>query len=242
MPAVTDPSPRLRARIAGVFELLEGPTSLLGQMVIPGSLIVAGDAAATANGILANEGLYRLGIALSLVAVVFHLAWGLLLNDLLRVVDRTVARFAVFVLMVNSALQAVAGLLFFGPLVVLRNTDPLAAFNPGQLDALSFVFLRLNTQTYNVFLAFFGVWLVAIGYLVFRSTFMPRLIGVGLMLEGLGWCAYFSPPLGVAIFPVIAAFGLIGELPLALWLLVRGVNAERWNAQAARSESAISAR
>ena len=228
-------SPRVTARVAGVFELLEGAGSVLGQQVIPGMVIVGRDAAATANNVLANEALYRWGIALSLFAVVFHVAWGLLLYDLLRVVNRTVARFSVLMLVVGAALQALTGLLLLAPLVLLGNSDALAAFTSDQLRALALVFLRLNTQSYDVFLAFFGVWLVAIGFLIFRSTFMPRLIGAGLVLEGLGWIAYFSPPIGVALFPVTAFFGLFGELPLIAWLLIKGVNAERWHAQAAAS-------
>jgi hypothetical protein len=228
-------SPRLTARVAGVFELLEGAASVVGQQVIPGMVIVGRDAAATANNILANEALFRAGVAISLIAVVFHVAWGLLLYDLLRVVNRAVSLFAAFMLLVGSAVQAITGLLLLAPLVVLGNTDALAGFTSDQLRALALVFLRLNTQAYDVFLAFFGVWLVAIGFLVFRSTFMPRFIGVGLMLEGLGWMLYFSPPIGVALFNVTALFGLFGELPLVAWLLIKGVNAERWHAQAAAS-------
>lgn len=228
-------SPKARARLSGVFELIEGQSSVFGQMTIPGMLIVTSDAAATANGILANEGLYRLAIALSLIAVVFHLAWGLMLNDLLGVVDRTVARFALLLLGVSSAVQVVAALLLFGPLAVLRGTTPLEAFNTAQLQSLAYVFLRLNDHAYNVFLALFGVWLAAIGYLVFSSTFLPRLIGLGLILEGLGWCAFFAPPIGNAIFPVIIAFGVIGELPLLLWMLIRGVDNEKWRQRAAES-------
>jgi len=228
-------SPRLTARVAGVFELLEGSASVFGQMIVPGMLVVGRDAAATANNILANEALYRLGIAVSLMAVVFHVVWGLLLYDLLRVVNRTVASFSLLMLVVGACLQAVTGLLLLGPLVVLSAGDALAGFTSDQLHAQAFVFLRLNTQAYDVFLAFFGVWLAAIGYLIFRSTFLPRAIGAGLILEGLGWMAYFSPPLGVALFPVTVFFGLFGELPLIAWLLIKGVNAERWKAQAALS-------
>ena len=206
-------------------------------MVVPGMLIVSRDAAATADNILANENLYRLGIAFALVAVVFGLAGGLLLTDLLRVVDRRIARFAVFMLLLSGGLEAIRGLLLFGPLIVLRNTDALRAFTGEQRQALAVMFLRLNAIADNIFLAFFGVWLIAIGYLVFRSTFLPRFIGVGLMLEGLGWTAFFSPPLGAAIFPIIVAFGLVGELALGLWLVIRGVNSDRWRAQAARAQT-----
>ena len=233
--AVEGLSPRSRARLAGVFEVFEGVTGVIGQNIVPGMVLVGRDATATANNILANENLYRLGIVSALVAVILHLAWGLLLNDLLRVVNATVARFSVFVLLVGAAMQAVAGMLLLVPLLFLRGGDSLAAFSQDQLNALALVFLKLNAQANDIFLAFFGVWLVLIGYLIFRSTFLPRLIGVGLMLEGLGWAAFVSPPLGAALFTVTALFGIVGELPLGLWLLVRGVDPDRWRAQAARS-------
>jgi len=227
--------PRLRARLAGVFEVIEGTTGTLGQVVIPGMLIIGRDAAATASNILSGEGLFRLGIALALVAVVFHLAWGLLLYDLLRVVSPTVARFSAFILVMSSAVQAVAALVLFAPLVVLHAGESLGAFSTDQLQALALAFLKLYGQANDVFLAFFGIWLATIGYLIFRSTFLPRVIGVALMLEGLGWATFLSPPVGVALFPLIAALGVLGEIPLTLWLLVKGVDPERWREQAIAS-------
>jgi hypothetical protein len=230
---VHDWTPRARARLTGVFELLEGTTSVVGTMVVPGMVVVSRDAAATANNILANEGLYRFGIAVAVSCIVFHVAWGLLLYELLRVVDRTVARFTLVLLAVGTAVQAVTTLLQIAPLVVLRSTEPLAAFTPEQLQDIALVFLRLNTQSNYVFLTLFGVWLVAIGWLVMRSTFLPRLIGIGLILEGVGWIAYIVPSVGLALFPVIAVFGVAGELALTFWLLVRGVDDARWREVAA---------
>ena len=125
------------------------------------------------------------------------------------------------------------------PLLFLHGGDSLAAFSQDQLNALALVSLKLNTQANDIFLAFFGVWLVLVGYLIFRSTFLPRLIGVGLMLEGLGWAAFVSPPLGAALFTVTALFGVIGELPLGLWLLIRGVDPDRWRAQARCQETCV---
>jgi hypothetical protein len=146
-----------------------------------------------------------------------------------------VARFAVYLVFVYCALQAVTALMLFGPLVILKNPGPLGALTTDQLQALGLVFLRMNRQAEYVYLAFFGFTLIATGFLIFRSTFMPRFIGVGLMLEGLGWAAYVSPPVGVALFPVIVAFGVFGELSLGFWLLLRGVDEERWRVQAAIS-------
>src|SRR3954470_3271066 len=203
-------SPRTPAPLAGVFELLEGTTSVAGQMLLLGSL-VARDPAVTAANILANEPAFRLGVALSLLAVVLHLAWGYLLYELLKIVNRPVATFSVILLAVSSAVQAITALVAVGALVALLAGDGLGVAAE-QRAAIAQIFMRLNAQSNNIFLALFGFWLIAIGYLVFRSTLIPRFIGIALVLEGLGWALYVWPPLGVALFPVIAFFGVFGEL------------------------------
>src|SRR3954471_6786213 len=160
-------SPRMTARLAGVFELLEGATSVAGQMILLGSL-VARDPAVTAANILANEPAFRLGIALSLLAVVLHLAWGYLLYELLKIVNRPVARFGVILLAVSSAVQAITALMAIGALVTVLAGDGLG-IAAEQRAAIAQIFMRLNAQSNNVFLALFGFWLITIGYLVFRS-------------------------------------------------------------------------
>ena len=212
-----------KARLAAVFELLEGTTSTYGQLTVISGMVVAGDALATANNVRANETLFRFAIALSLLSVVFHIAWGVLLYDLLKAANALVARYMLVALAVTAVLQVVAALPTFAALIALAPGDALAAFTPEQRDALAFVFLRSNLRAYDIYLAFFGVWLISIGYLFFRTNLIPRLISVGLMLEGLAWMAYLSPPLGAMLFPVVIAFGLIGELPLEIYMLVRGV-------------------
>jgi len=224
-------SPRATARLAGVFELLEGATSVVAQMVLLDSF-VAREPAITAANILANEPAFRLGVALSLVTVVLHLAWGYLLYELLKIVSRPVARFGVLLLVVSSTLQAITALLAMGALVTLLAGDGLGV-PPEQRAALAQVFMRLSAQSNNFFLAIFGFWLISIGYLVFRSTLIPRLIGVALVLEGIGWVTYAWPPLAVALLPVIAVFGVFGELALTAWLLIRGMDSQRWRALAA---------
>ncbi|HYK98465.1 MAG TPA: DUF4386 domain-containing protein [Candidatus Acidoferrales bacterium] len=226
-------SPRATARVAGVFEVLEAWFSLAGQQLLTGAVVNIHDATATANNILGNETLYRAAVAAGLLAVVWHLVWGYLLYDLFKVIDRTVARFSLLLLVISSTLQAVTGILLFGPLVILRS-DALASFTQEQREALSLVFLRLNTISMDIFIAFFGCWLIAIGYLVYRSGFMPRFIGAALAIEGLGWMTYLSPPVGTALFPVIAFFGIFGELFFAGWLLIKGVDNEKWRAAALR--------
>ncbi|HUQ42744.1 MAG TPA: DUF4386 domain-containing protein, partial [Candidatus Limnocylindrales bacterium] len=205
-----------------------------GQMVVFGSLL-ARDPATTAANILANESFFRLGVAASLIAVVLHVAWGYLLYELLKFVNAAVARFSLVLLVVGAAVQAVTALMAVGALSTLLAGDTLTGFGADQRNALAQIFMRLNAQSNNVFLALFGFWLVTIGYLVFRSTFVPRLIGLALVIEGIGWTFYVWPPVGVALFPAIAFFGIFGELALTGWLLIRGVDPDRWRAVEAAS-------
>ena len=225
-------SPRAKARLAGIFELLEGLTSTFGQVNVLGRLIVVGNAAATAANILEHETLFRLGFASSLFGVAFHLGWAFLFYQLFRPVNRGVSFCAVLVILVGCAIQAVAALLYLAPLLVLTAGSSLNAIPEHQLQALAYVFLKLNGLAFDTYLVFFGIWCVLTGYLIFRSTFLPRILGVLLAINGFGWMTFMSPPLGHYLFPIIAVASGLAEIPLQLWLLIFGVNNERWKAQA----------
>jgi len=228
-------SPKAKARLAGVFEALEGFTSSYGQMTVLGQLMVAGNAAATAANILQHETLFRLGFASSVLGVVFHLAWAFLFYQLLRPVSRNVSVFALLVILVCCALQVITALLYLAPLLVLHAGNSLSAFTQEQLHALAYMFLKLNGLAIDTNLVFFGLWCVLTGYLIFKSTFMPRILGVLLAIDGLGWMMFMWPPLGHYLFlPIGIACG-VAEIPLQLWLLIFGVNNERWKAQAAEA-------
>jgi hypothetical protein len=224
-------SPKVKARLAGVFQVLEGLTSAFGQVNVLGRLLVVGNAAATAENILQHETLFRLGFASSLFGVVFHLAWAFLFYQLFRPVNRSVSLCAVFVILICCALQAVTALLYFAPWLLLSAGSSLSAFTQQQLQALAYMFLRLNGLTFDTTLVFFGLWCVLTGYLIFRSTFLPRILGVLLAIDGLGWMTFIWPSLGHYLFPGIAVASGLGEIPLQLWLLIFGVNNERWKAQ-----------
>lgn len=226
-------SPRSLARMAGVFQLLEAMTAGFGLVIVPSKLVVAGNAAATAANILGHEPLFRLGFASSLIGVVCHIVWALLMFDLLKHVNRRVSLLAVFVILVGSAIQAVTSLFYVAPLLVLKGGSALSAFTAVQSQALAYTFLRLNAYAFDIYLVFFGLWCVLIGFLIFKSNFMPRILGVLLAISGLGWAMFLSPPLATHLFvPYIAAASAIGEIPLLLWLLVFGVNDQRWKEQA----------
>ncbi len=225
-------SPRRKARIAGVFEALEGLSSASGQVLILGRFIVAGNAAATAANILARPSLYTFGFALSFLGVLFHVAWAFLFFELFKPVNRSLSFFALVLSSVGCALQAVTGLLYLGPLVVLQGGSAFSAFTQPQLQALAYLLLRLNARAFDLYLVVFGVWCVVIGYLIFRSRFLPRVLGVLLAVDGVGWALYIVPPLAQHLFPVIAAISALSEFPLQLWLLIVGLNERRWKEQA----------
>ena len=225
-------SPRLKARMAGVCQLLEALTAAFGIVIIPGKLVVAGNAAATAANILGHERLFWLGFVLSLIGVAFHIAWALLMYELLSPVNRSLSRLAAFVILVGCAIQAVTSLLYLASLIILQSGSSLSAFTPEQLQALALVFLRVKDYAFQIYLVFFGAWCFLIGGLIFKSTFLPRILGVLLAISGLGWMTYLYPPLTHHVYPFIVAASALGEIPLELWLIVMGVNAQRWQEQA----------
>jgi hypothetical protein len=232
MERIAEASPQFKARMAGVFQLLEALTTGFGQVIVLSWLVVVGNAAATAANILGHERLFWLGFASSLFGVAFHIAWAFLLYELLKPVNRSLSLFAAFVILVGCAVQALTSLLYLAPLLVLQGGRSLSAFTPEQLQALAFMFTKLNTYAFDIYLVFFGFWCILIGYLIFRSTFLPRILGVLLTISGLGWVIYLSPPLAHNVYPFIATASAIGEIPLELWLIVMGVNVQRWKEQA----------
>ncbi len=236
--SITESSPRLKARIAGVFQLLEGLTATYGEVIVLGKVVVAGNAAATAANILSHERLFWLGFASSLIGVGFHIAWALLMYELLKPVNRSLSLLAAFFILVGCAMQALSSFLYLAPLLILQSGSPASAFTPEQLQALALLFLKLNQYAFNIDLVFFGIWCVLTGYLIFRSTFLPRILGVLLTISGLGYVLYLYPPLAYYLFvPYIAAAAALGEIPLELWLIVMGVNVQRWKEQAIAARS-----
>jgi hypothetical protein len=233
MERILEPSPRFKARMAGVCQLLEALTATFGQVIVRDKLVVAGNAAATAANILGHEPLFWLGFASSLIGVAFHIAWAALMYELLKPVNRSLSLLAMFVILVGCAIQALTSFLYLTPLLILKAGSSLSAFTPEQLQALALMFLKLNAYAFNIDLVFFGLWCVLTGYLIFRSTFLPRIQGVLLTIGGLGFLTYLYPPLAYRLFfPYIAIASAFGEIPLELWLIVMGVNARRWKEQA----------
>jgi Domain of unknown function (DUF4386) len=231
MEPIAEASPRFKARIAGVFYLL---TFLTGgaALSVSGKLVVSGDAAVTAANILAHGPRFWLGFTFNLLLIACYLAVTALFYELFKPVNRSLSLLAAFFSLVGCAIQAFAFVFYSAPWAVLRGAPYLSVFKVEQQQALALTFVRLNVQAYDIGLVFFGFYCLLIGYLIFRSTFLPRLLGAGMMFAGLGWLTFLFPPLAGYLSPYILLPGLLGEGSLTLWLLAFGVNDQRWKEQA----------
>ena len=238
MKPIGETSPRLKARIAGVFYLLEMLTGGFAILFVGGRLFVSGDAAATATNILAHLSLFQLGFAANLIQFACYVAVTGLFYDLLRPVNKGLSLLAAFFSLVGCTIGAVSCLFYFAPVVILGGAQYLNVFKVEQLQALALMFLKLYGQCFNISFVFFGFYCLLIGYLIFRSTFLPRILGAGMAFAGLGWLTFLSPALAHHLVPYILAAG-IGEISLTLWLLVAGVNAQRWKEQAGTAQASI---
>ena len=227
-------SPLFKARIAGVCWLMTFVTSGFAMSVFT-RLVVSDNAAVTATNLLAHEGLFRSGTALILISTAFYVAVTLLIYELLKPVNRTVSLLAAFFSLVGCAVGALACLFDLAPLVLLRGGTYLSVFTAEQLQALALVFLKVRLMANdNIGLVFFGLHCLLIGYLILRSTFLPRIIGALMLFAGFGWLTFLLPALATGLSPYNMIPGAIGELSLTLWLLVKGVNLARWKEQAGR--------
>ena len=225
-------SPRFKARITVVFYLLTILTGIFAQAFVSGRLVVDGDAAATAANILAHRGLFQLGFAVYLIEMTCQIAMTALLYGLLKPAGRSVSLLAAFLGLAGCIIKTFSRVFFLAPLFVLGGAHYLSVFSAEQLQALALLFLKVNDRGAGIALVFFGFYALLTGYLIIRSTFLPRILGVWSAVAGLGWLTFLYLPLGYRLFPYIAAFGLLGAILLVLWLLVFGVNEQRWKVQA----------
>ncbi len=217
-------SPR-KDRIPGAVYLVYFLTAFSGMFFIRG-LVVPGDAAATATNILAHESSFRLGLAVGLIATVCYIAVTALFYNMFKPVSKNLSLLAAFFSLVGCAIQAFGSLFQLAPLVVLGGNQYLSVFKVEQLQALVLMFLQLYTQSAYISLVFFGLYCLVIGYLIFRSTFLPRILGALMAFAGLGWLTFLSPALGNYLVPYNEFLGGLAEGSLMLWLLVMGVNVE----------------
>ena len=226
----TEASIRFKARVAGFFYFLLFPFGALSLLARRG-LVVKGDAAATAAGLLSHETSFRLGFAGDLLAVVSYVVVTALFYELFKPVNKSVALVAAFFSLVGCAIQASACVFMLAPFVALRPEPTLGVFKADQLQALAYMSLKMYGPAYKIGLVFFGLYNLLNGVLILKSSFLPRFLGVFLVIAGLPFLVFLLP-LAKDLSPFTVAPAALGEGLLLVWLLVKGVNAQKWTEQA----------
>ncbi len=150
------------------------------------------------------------------------------LYDLFKPVNQGVALVALVFGIVAVAVQAFASVFQLGPLVVLGGAPYLSTFTAEQLQSLALLMVNVGAQAGSVQLGLFALWMLLLAYLIYRSAFLPRPLAAIIALAAVGWLLFLSPPLATILTGYIEVLGFIAEAALMLWLLVMGVNAERW--------------
>ena len=232
-------NPNKTARVAGFLYLILMVCGIFSYMFVNSRLIVPGDTATTINNIMASESLYVSGIVSWLISQTVFILLVYVLYKLLKPVNKNHAFLMVMFVLVAVPISFINELNKFAALLLLSGADYLTAFDVGQLQALVPLFLDLHEYGIHINSMFFGLWLLPLGYLVFKSGYIPRILGILLMIGWFGYMLEFFtfflfPDFNAAIEPVFTITG-IGEFLLVLWLLIKGVNVEQWEKRALES-------
>jgi uncharacterized protein DUF4386 len=233
-----DRSLRSVARMAAALNILSAVPDGFSVSTLR-RLVVRGDAAATAHNILGSESLFRLGFVADLVALVIFVASAVLLYEVFKPASRRAALLFLVLMVMGTLSQALEAVHDLAALALLKAGAAASGLPSAQANELALVFLRLHVSTYQLALFFFGCSSLVMGFLILRATFVPRILGPLMMIDGLGFltfslAAFLAPSVATHIYPYIPfVTALVGEGALFLWLIVKGVNAERWREQAA---------
>lgn len=217
------------ARIAGLLYLVVIATGLFAEVFVRQALKVSGDALATANNIQSSEMLYRWGFVADLINFVCGLPVVLIIYYLFKTVNKFLLQLALIFVVIQTAIIAVNLLNQISPLLILSNEAYLKTFAPNQLAALSQLSLNIQGVGYAIGLVFFGVYCLLVGYVVFKSTMVPKFLGVLYILSGIGYLInsftmLLSKGFANPLFTYVAIPIFIGELSFCLWLLIKGVD------------------
>jgi len=227
-------APQMYARLGGGLYLVIIALGVVAQVVVRDQLIVPSDAAATAQNLTAMQPLWRLGIAAEALALLGTLALAMIYFALLRPVSLELSILAALLRVVSVAVQAVAVLQLDLALSPLTNAAFTAAFTSDQRAALATLAVRAHSHGYTLALLIVGAAFLVHGRLIVRSTFLPKVLGVLIQIAGVGYLVngftlFVAPSFAGRAFLVIMLPVFIGETSLSLWLLIKGVNAERWH-------------
>jgi len=218
------------ARIAGLLYLVLALTGVFSLIYVPSALIVFGDATATADNITSSELLFRAGILSGLFSNVIFVFLVLALYRLLKEISHTQAILMVILVVISVSTTFVNTLNQLAALIILSGADFLSVFEKPQLDAVAYVFLRLHSHGLQIIQIFWGLWLFPFGVLVYKSRFIPKILGVLLIIAGFAYLLssftfLILPQYNDAVSPFITLLEM-GELPIILWLLIVGAKAE----------------
>jgi hypothetical protein len=242
-------SPGALSRIGGVLYLIIIVIGLFGEAVVRNGIIVSGDAMATAANLRSMESMWRFGAAAEFVLLICAVALTLIFFVLLRPVSRDLALLATFFNLVSVAVEAVSALNLVAALFPLGSVAYLTAFQPAQLYAMATLSIKAHGYGFGVALIFFGCDCLVLGYLIFRSGYLPKTVGVLMQIAGVcylvnSFALLLAPTVANRLFPAVLIPAFVGEASLCLWLLVKGVNVEKWqlraSAQRARAAAALS--
>jgi hypothetical protein len=230
-------SPQTYARVGGLLYLVIIVAGALGELFVRGTLVVSGDAAATARNIVASESLWRIGIAGDLLMHVCDVFVMWAIYVLLRPVNRNLALLTLLLNLVQTAVLVANKSSLLVPLFLLGDAPYLKAFDPAQLQAWSYLAIRVHEYGFGIGLIFFGCVCLVEGYLIRASRFLPRLIGWLMQVAGAcylvnSFALLVAPAFGARLFPAILLPCLVAELSLALWLTIKGVDVAEWKRRA----------
>lgn len=232
-------SPRTMSRLTGISYLVTILGGVFAQGFVADKLINFGSATTTASNILANETLYRTGFTVFLVEMTGQIVMTVLFYYLLKPVSRSGALVATVLGLTGAIIKTVARVFFIAPLFVLHKASALSGYDSNQLSSLALVLLRINDEGAAIALAFFGPSTFIQGWLMLKSTYVPRWIGILAVAGGVAWTTYYWPSLGRSLFMISAIIGLVGSLVTIVWLIAYGVNEERFRERAAASASSV---
>ena len=230
----TELSPLTYARIGGLIYLVIIILGGVDEAVIRSKLIVPGDVLATTHNIMASKELFRKSIVGDLLMQVCDIPSIVIFYILLKPVSKSLSLLAAAFNLIQTAVLAINKIYLLVTLSFLGNEEYLKALDPHQRQALAYLSLDLHESGYGIGLIFFGFTCLITGYLMFRSGYFPRIIGVMQIIAGLSYlinsfAQILSPTLAAALFPAIVVPAFIGELATCLWLLIKGLNVEKWD-------------
>jgi len=221
------------ARIGGLLYLVNIVLGFFAIGYVPAEIIINNNAAATANNIILHEQLYRLGLVVHIIILLTNIPLAVIFYELFKIVNKRIALLVVFFTLTGTTIEAVNLLNQFAPLILLKNVINVSAFTSQQLQTIVYKFSQLQEIGFNLAIVFFGFYCISAGYLVFKSTFLPKIIGVMMTIGGLcylvnSFASFIAPQFAASLFPFIQIPSGLAELNFCLWLLTIGVNTLKW--------------